>query len=309
MTKIELKEIEVSKIKPNPAQPRERFDTEKLNQLANSIKQVGLVQPIIVEEKGNGKYEIISGERRWKAHTKAKLKSILSLVKKYDQDLQKKKELLAANQHRENLADFEEWSYIKAIAKAEGWVYAQGDRNAKKGEINLKLVQAQLGIDFWRLQMLKASFEGTDTELQRAVKKGKITTSDAQTISSLDKSYQNQIAKEALASAEGMRRSEIRSKVKEIKSDKIKEEYGVESLELERTEQDIINDVLLDLSHFAEHFTEMKKKGFDMFEKSSLKRVATSMVVKLSNILDLYNYGIKPDDRFLKLVKNGKKIS
>jgi len=156
-------------VKSNPLQPRERFDTEKLNQLASSIKQVGLVQPIIVEKK-DGVYQIISGERRWKAHSKAKLNKVLSLVKKYDKDLQKKKELLAANQHRENLQDFEEWKYIRDIARAEGWVHEDSERRYIKNDLDLQSVQANLGIDINRLKMLKATFEGTDIELQKAVK-------------------------------------------------------------------------------------------------------------------------------------------
>lgn len=306
---MELKEIDINKIKPNPMQPRERFDTVKLNQLADSIKQVGLVQPIIVEEKSKGEFEIISGERRWKAHSKAKLKSILALVKKYDEDLQKKKELLAGNLNRENLSDWEEWSYIKSVALAEGWVHEKDERNARKGEMNLKLMQASLGIDFNRLRMLQATFEGTSKELQEAVKKGKITTSDAQSISSLGKDEQEKLAKEAISREEGMRRSEIRSTIKEIKADKIKEEYGVESFELEESEQDIINDYLTKLSELDEIHSKVKKKGLDTFDNSSLRRIATSMVVKFSNLLDFYDYGIRPDKRFLKLVNYGKEIS
>jgi len=303
---MELKEIDINKIKPNPMQPRERFDTEKLNQLADSIKQVGLVQPIIVEEKSKGEFEIISGERRWKAHSKAKLKSILALVKKYDEDLQKKKELLAGNLNRENLSDWEEWSYIKSVALAEGWVHEDGKG---KGTINLETLHANLGIEIGRLAMLKATFEGTSKELQEAVKKGKITTSDAQSISSLEQDEQSKLAKEALLREEGMRRSEIRSTIKEIKADKIKEEYGVESFELEESEQDIINDYLTKLSELDEIHSKVKKKGLDMFDNSSLKRIATSMVVKFSNLLDFYDYGIRPDKRFLKLVNYGKEIS
>ena len=145
--------------------------------------------------------------------------------------MQKKKELLAANQHRENLEDFEEWNYIKDVAKAEGWVH-------EDGKSLLATISKELGIEYNRLRMLQDSFEGTDKELQKAIKKGKITTSDAQTISSLNLEDQKQIAKEALASDEGMGRKDIRSKVKEIRSDKIKEEYGVKSFELEESEED-----------------------------------------------------------------------
>lgn len=306
MPKIQLKEIDVKNIKPNPAQPRERFDKEKLNELSESIKQVGLVHPIIVEEKENGKFQLISGERRWNAHKIAKKDKVISLVKKYDAELQKKKELLAANLNREDLADFEEWSYIKAVALDEGWVHNDGKG---KGSVDISKLHATLGVPFDRMRMLKATFEGTTKELQNAVKEGKIATSDAQSVSTLEKDEQKKLAKEALSRDEGMRRSEIRSTIKEIKADKIKEEYGVDSFKTERTEQEIINDVLTDLSNFGEHFNEIEKRGIEMFDNSSLRRVMSSMVVKFSNIMKLFNYGLKPDKRFLKLVNYGKGLS
>jgi len=91
MAKIELREIDVTSIKPNPGQPRERFDKQKLKELSESIKQVGLVQPIIVEEKENGKFQLISGERRWNAHKIAKKDKIISLVKSTMQNCKRKR--------------------------------------------------------------------------------------------------------------------------------------------------------------------------------------------------------------------------
>jgi len=307
---MELKEIEINKIKPNPLQPRERFDTEKLNQLANSIKQVGSVQPIIVEETKPQRFIIISGERRWKAHSKAKLNKVLSLVKKYDKDLQKKKELLAANLNRENLADFEEWKYVYDVAKSEGWIHNGKNPRYEKEEMNVPLVSQFLGIDSGRLNDLQNTFRKTTTKLKKAVREGKMSLSAAgRYASKLSKEEQDKLAEEALASEERIRRSEIISKVKEIKAEKIKEEYGVGSFELERTEQDIVNEYLTKLSELDEVHFKMKKKGFEVFENSSLRRIATSMVVKFSNLIDFYDYGIKPDKRFLKLVKYGKEIS
>ena len=292
MAKIELREIDVTSIKPNPGQPRERFDKQKLKELSESIKQVGLVQPIIVEEKENGKFQLISGERRWNAHKIAKKDKIISLVKKYDAELQKKKELLAANLNRENLADFEEWSYIKAVAVSEGWVQKK-DSEHREGEVNLQETQAAIGVEYRRLRMLQATFENTTKELQKAVREGKIKTSDAQSISSLDKDEQKKLAKEALSRDEGMRRTEIRSTIKEIKADKIKEEYGVDSFELEETEQDIVNEYLTKLSELSEVHSKLKKKGFEMFDNSSLKRITTSFTLRASHLIDFYNCGLK----------------
>ncbi|MDR0865841.1 MAG: ParB/RepB/Spo0J family partition protein [Candidatus Symbiothrix sp.] len=77
-----INEIELSKIVPNPDQPRQAFDEEALEELAVSIKSLGLVQPITLREVGNDKYQIISGERRYRASLKAGLETVPAYVKK-----------------------------------------------------------------------------------------------------------------------------------------------------------------------------------------------------------------------------------
>jgi ParB family chromosome partitioning protein len=77
-----INEIEISKIIPNPDQPRRVFDEEALDELAASIKALGLVQPITLRETGNDKYQIISGERRYRASLKAGLETIPAYVRK-----------------------------------------------------------------------------------------------------------------------------------------------------------------------------------------------------------------------------------
>jgi len=77
-----INEIELSKITPNPDQPRTVFDEEALEELAASIKALGLVQPITLREVGKDKYQIISGERRYRASLKAGLETVPAYVKK-----------------------------------------------------------------------------------------------------------------------------------------------------------------------------------------------------------------------------------
>ena len=75
-------EIEIGKIKPNKNQPRVFFEEEKLNELAESIRSVGIIEPIIVSKEDDGEdYEIIAGERRWRAAQIAELEKIPCLVK------------------------------------------------------------------------------------------------------------------------------------------------------------------------------------------------------------------------------------
>ncbi|MDR0542852.1 MAG: ParB/RepB/Spo0J family partition protein [Dysgonamonadaceae bacterium] len=77
-----ISEIELSKIVPNPDQPRSAFDEEALEELATSIKALGLVQPITLRETGNDIYQIISGERRYRASLKAGLVTVPAYIKK-----------------------------------------------------------------------------------------------------------------------------------------------------------------------------------------------------------------------------------
>ena len=79
----EMAEIALSDIIPNPTQPRTEFDEEALEELADSIRQLGLIQPITVKREGE-KYIIISGERRWRASEKAGLKRIPAYIREVD---------------------------------------------------------------------------------------------------------------------------------------------------------------------------------------------------------------------------------
>jgi len=77
-----VSEIDIDKIEANPNQPRSRFDEESLLELADNIKQIGLIQPITVREVSPDKYQIISGERRWRASKLIELKTIPAYVRK-----------------------------------------------------------------------------------------------------------------------------------------------------------------------------------------------------------------------------------
>lgn len=76
-----LNEIEISLIEPNPNQPRREFDQEALQELANSIREIGIIQPITLRQIDNGKYQIIAGERRWRASQLAGLKTIPAYIR------------------------------------------------------------------------------------------------------------------------------------------------------------------------------------------------------------------------------------
>lgn len=77
----ELLEVDIDLIEPNPDQPRYHFNEEKLNELAQSIKVNGLVQPILLRRVSNGRYQIVAGERRWRAAQKAGLHKINAVIR------------------------------------------------------------------------------------------------------------------------------------------------------------------------------------------------------------------------------------
>jgi ParB family transcriptional regulator, chromosome partitioning protein len=101
------REISVAAITPNPRQPRRTFDEEALEELAESIRQVGLLQPVVVRAAGPGRYELVMGERRWQASQRAGLTEIGAIVKRtHDDDLLR--DALIENMHRQQLDPLEE---------------------------------------------------------------------------------------------------------------------------------------------------------------------------------------------------------
>ena len=103
----EIKLIKTSLIEPRKDQPRKNFDREQLQELANSIAEHGIIQPIIVTEGQNGYYSIIAGERRWRASKLAGLSEIPVIIRTYD-ELQIAEVALIENLQREDLNPIEE---------------------------------------------------------------------------------------------------------------------------------------------------------------------------------------------------------
>jgi ParB family chromosome partitioning protein len=94
-------------ITPNPRQPREVFDEEAMAELVHSVREVGLLQPIVVRPQGDGRYELIMGERRWRAAAEAGLETIPAIVRQTGDDVMLRDALLE-NLHRAQLNPLEE---------------------------------------------------------------------------------------------------------------------------------------------------------------------------------------------------------
>jgi ParB family transcriptional regulator, chromosome partitioning protein len=100
-------EIPVDQVTPNPRQPREVFEEEAMAELVHSIKEVGLLQPVVVRPIGERRYELIMGERRWRATKDAGLDTIPSIVRETSDDAMLRDALLE-NLHRAQLNPLEE---------------------------------------------------------------------------------------------------------------------------------------------------------------------------------------------------------
>ena len=100
-------EIAIGAITPNPRQPRQNFDEDALEELASSIREVGLLQPVVVRKVMPGRFELVMGERRWRACQRAGLEHVPAIVRGTSDD-ELLREALMENLHREQLNPLEE---------------------------------------------------------------------------------------------------------------------------------------------------------------------------------------------------------
>jgi ParB family chromosome partitioning protein len=115
-------EIDINNISANPKQPRTVFDEDQLTELALSIKEVGLLQPPVVRSIGNGKYQLIMGERRFRAAKLAGLKSIPVIIRQTSDD-QLLREALVENIHRSQLNPLEEAAAYQQLLNDFGYTH------------------------------------------------------------------------------------------------------------------------------------------------------------------------------------------
>lgn len=108
------KNIPINTVIPNPTQARNDFNTEKLDELVTSIKEHGIVQPIVVRALENGNYEIIAGERRWRACKILDMGQIPAIIKKYS-EMEATAVSLIENIQREDLSSLEEANAYKRL--------------------------------------------------------------------------------------------------------------------------------------------------------------------------------------------------
>ncbi len=116
--------LDLDLIRPNPRQPRQDFDEGALEALAGSLKDDGVLQPIMVRPAGSGRFEIVAGERRWRAAQRAGLLKVPAVVRDVPED--RRLELaLIENLQREGLNPIEEAQAYRALLDEFGWTQAE----------------------------------------------------------------------------------------------------------------------------------------------------------------------------------------
>jgi ParB family chromosome partitioning protein len=177
-----LTEISVADVTPNPNQPRLHFDEEALAELADSIAQVGLLQPILVRRVDDG-YQLIAGERRWRAARRAGLTTVPAVVRLSD-DTGAVEEALIENLHREDLTALEEAAaYLQLI---EDFDLTHDDVAKRIGKSRSSVTNT--------LRLL-----GLPPEVQRLLADGKLSAGHAKALlGTPDRALQEQLAQRAV---------------------------------------------------------------------------------------------------------------
>lgn len=191
--------LHVSDVMPNPGQPRKTFDKELLEQLADSIAKYGVLQPITVRRRSDGKYLIIAGERRWRASQLAGLKDIPALVVEADDRLAAELALIE-NLQREDLNPIEEAEGYQALIDDFGFTQEEIAEAVGRGRATISNSVRLLDLNPQVVEMLRA---------------GKLTAGHAKPLSTLDRDLQFKIAEDAARAQRSVR--EVEQMVKRIK--------------------------------------------------------------------------------------------
>lgn len=188
----EMAEVAIADIEPNPLQPRRTFDEEALQELAASISQLGVIQPITLRRRADGKYTIISGERRWRASQIAGLERLPAYIREVD-DENLHAMALVENIQRQDLNAIEIALGMQRLIEECGLTQeAMADKVGKK---------RSTVTNYLRLLSLPS-------EVQLALKEGLVTAGHAKAIAGMDPSEQIKALKKCIKRGLSVRQME-----------------------------------------------------------------------------------------------------
>ena len=218
--KNNINKIDITKISPNKDQPRKNFDEKEIQQLSNSIKNQGLIQPIAVREINNNKYEIIAGERRWRACQIAGLHSVECVIMTIAEDSVYELALIE-NIQRENLNVIEEARAYNKLIKLN---------SLKNDELAKKIGKSASHIsNLIRLLDL-------DDEIHQMIIDGKITMGHARALIGVPNAIEKAI--EIFEKKLSVRDVEkFTSKYKQIRKKKVEKDPNIADLEKELSDK------------------------------------------------------------------------
>jgi len=192
----DIVQLPVEKLVSNPGQPRKNFDETELQELAESIKTFGIIQPIIAADNGDGAYIIIAGERRTRAARLAGLDTVPVIVRDYTD--QKRLEVsLIENIQRTDLNPIEEAAAYKNLMDFSG--FSQDELAARVGKNRSTVANA--------LRLLKLP-----VEIQKSIEDGKVSSGHARALLSVDdEAAREKLFREILAGDVSVREAEKRA--------------------------------------------------------------------------------------------------
>jgi len=190
---MQLSEVELNLIDANPKQPRKVFEEDAMNELAYSLREIGLLQPIVVRAKGKNRYELIAGERRLRAAKMAELKTIPVIIKATDDEAMLRDALLE-NLHRSNLNPLEEAAAYQQLLE---------DFSCTQDELAIKIGRSRPQISN-TLRLLKLP-----TNVQKRVAAGVLSAGHAKALLGLSDSTRiEQLANKIVAEGLSVRATE-----------------------------------------------------------------------------------------------------
>jgi ParB family transcriptional regulator, chromosome partitioning protein len=151
----ELRDVPVALIRPNPDQPRKRFDPESITALARSIADAGLVQPLILRPLADGRFELIAGERRWRAAQEAGLETVPALVRDED-EARRLQTALIENVAREDLNPVDQARACAALVEELGLTKEELARRLSRSRVAISNLIRLLDLPDAALQLLEA---------------------------------------------------------------------------------------------------------------------------------------------------------